>query len=182
VRGAGLGALQGTVLGGAGGALGYGYYRGAEFIGLIDAGAQSQSRESPTWRARINRGNRFNTTRAGTYTYDEVYVDDPSGGGYNILDSYDIQNRAILSRKSTQFSEVRDTTGVAYIRELARKYAPGTRIADVPTNRNRGIAGQKLRGQMILEVPVQARPIPQAVLDAAATRGVIIRDANGNVY
>jgi hypothetical protein len=182
VRGAGLGSLQGALLGGAGGALGYGCYRGAEAMGYLSATGESQSVADLTWRARVVRGNRFNTARAGTYTYDEVYVDDPSGRGYNVVDSYDIQAGEIVSRKSTQFSEVTETTGLAYVRELARKYAPGLRIADVPTNTDRGIAGQTLRGQMILEVPVQARPIPQAVLDAAAARGILIRDVNGRVY
>jgi hypothetical protein len=44
VRGAGLGALQGTVLGGAGGALGYGYYRGAESL-------QALRQTRATWKA-----------------------------------------------------------------------------------------------------------------------------------
>jgi hypothetical protein len=39
-----------------------------------------------------------------------------------------------------------------------------------------------LRGQLILEVPVQMKPVPQAVIDAANRANVLIRDMNGKVY
>jgi hypothetical protein len=34
---------------------------------------------------------------------------------------------------------------------------------------------------MILEVPEQKRPIPQAVIDAANREGILIRDSKGKV-
>lgn len=96
------------------------------------------------------------------------------------LDSYNPQAGEIVSRKLTQFSDIQLSTGTGYINEMASKYAPGTRIANVPSS---GVlAGQPLRGQMILEVPVQNKAIPQAVLDAASRLKVIIRDVNGKVY
>jgi hypothetical protein len=44
------------------------------------------------------------------------------------------------------------------------------------------IRNQPLQGDLILEVPVQAKPIPKAVLDAAGERDITIRDVAGKVY
>jgi hypothetical protein len=35
---------------------------------------------------------------------------------------------------------------------------------------------------MILEVPVQSGAVPQAILDAASAKGILIRDITGKVY
>lgn len=40
----------------------------------------------------------------------------------------------------------------------------------------------RLEGELILEVPVQTKPVPQAILDEANKRGIIIRDITGKVY
>jgi hypothetical protein len=50
----------------------------------------------------------------------------------------------------------------------------------VPSNGILG--GQRLRGRMILEVPVQEGLVPQSILDAANRLGIVIRDINGTVY
>ena len=62
-------------------------------------------------------------------------------------------------------------------------------IADVPSNRvgaNAGIfeenGGKTLRGQMILEVPVQEEPVPERVLKYARDKNIQIRDINGKEY
>ena len=89
-----------------------------------------------------------------------------------------------MSRKYTQFDEVSEETAIRYLKELEEKYAPGSIIADVPSNKtgvNRGIfkknKGNVLRGQMILEVPVQKKAeIPPNVLDYAKKKAIIIRD------
>jgi hypothetical protein len=86
----------------------------------------------------------------------------------------------IVSRKFTQLAEIKPETASKYRRELERKYAPGTKIADVPSTRESGLAGQRLRGQMYLDVPTQNAPVPQAILDDAASRRIIIRDEFGN--
>ncbi|MBI1831876.1 MAG: hypothetical protein HYR84_10550 [Planctomycetes bacterium] len=101
-------------------------------------------------------------------------------GGYYRLDSYNPQTGEIVSRKLTQFAEIDRRTALQYINELARKYPPGTIIADVPSSGP--LAGQALRGRMILEVPVQTAPIPQSVIDAANRRGILIRDIDGRIY
>ena len=80
----------------------------------------------------------------------------------------------------TQLSEIEPKSAIAYIREVARKYPPGARIADVPSNGD--LRGKILNGQLILEVPVQFKAIPRRVLDAAKTFDVKIRDIAGQVY
>lgn len=40
----------------------------------------------------------------------------------------------------------------------------------------------RLRGQMILEVPVQTNKVPQKVLDFARQKKIQIRDIEGNIY
>lgn len=71
-------------------------------------------------------------------------------------------------------------TALNYVNELPAKYPVNGTIANVPSSG--GLAGQPLLGQHILEVPVQLRPIPQSVIDAADRAGVLIRDINGHVY
>lgn len=80
-------------------------------------------------------------------------------------------------------------TAIGYLKELADKYAPGSIIADVPSNtkgRNFKIFEENgdniLRGQMYLEVPVQKKPIPNSVLDYATEKFIKIRDINGRIY
>ena len=75
------------------------------------------------------------------------------------------------------------------MKELSDKYAPGSIIADVPSNRtgiNKGIfdvnGDNVLRGKMILEVPVQAKAVPKRVIDYASLKGIKIRDINNHIY
>ena len=82
-----------------------------------------------------------------------------------------------------------EETAIRYLKELEYKYSPGSIIADVPSN-NTG-ANEKifelngdnvLRGQMILEVPVQKADIPPNVLEYAKKNDIIIRDVNRKIY
>ena len=75
------------------------------------------------------------------------------------------------------------------LKELEEKYAPGSIIADVPSNKtgvNRDIfrenKGNILDGQMILEVPVQEEKISPKVLDYAKKHRIKIRDIKGKFY
>ena len=55
----------------------------------------------------------------------------------------------------------------------------------MPSSRKQGIdvdGGAKLPRPLVLEVPVQKAPIPQAVLDHAAANKVEIRDVTGKRY
>jgi len=140
----------------------------------------------PDWlRERFAAGEDFNRRQRAKYPFNEVYVEAPCEGGACLrLDSYNPTASGgageIVSRKYTQLAEVQPQTAINYMREIERKYAPGTVIADVPTNRASGLAGERLRGQMYLEVPTQNAPVPQGILDEATERRIIIRDEFGN--
>ena len=142
----------------------------------------------------------FNKARAKFYPYNEVYLEAPKEATnlpegspikhqYVRLDSYNPHTGEIVSRKYTQLSEVSEETAIRYLKELSDKYAPGSIIADVPSNRtglNKGIfevnQGDKLKGQMILEVPVQKKPIPQNVINYADKLRIKIRNTNNKLY
>ena len=141
----------------------------------------------------------FNKARAKFYPYNEVYLEapkkainlpegSPTKHQYVRLDSY-VPNKEIVSRKYTQLSEVSEETAIRYLKELSEKYAPETKIADVPSNisgANAGIfkenRGRTLRGQTILEVPVQKKPIPQNVINYADKLRIKIRNTNNKLY
>ena len=142
----------------------------------------------------------FNKARAKFYPYNEVYLEAPKKAinlpegaptkhQYVRLDSYNPHTGEIVSRKYTQLSEVSEETAIRYLKELSDKYAPGSIIADVPSNRtgvNKGIfdvnGDNVLRGKMILEVPVQKKLVPESILKYAQDNDIQIRDINGNVY
>ena len=142
----------------------------------------------------------FNKARAKFYPYNEVYLEapkkainlpegSPTKHQYVRLDSYNPHTGEIVSRKYTQLSEVSEETAIRYLKELSDKYAPETKIADVPSNisgANAGIFkannGKVLDGQMILEVPVQAKAVPKKVIDYANKHYIKIRDINGKIY
>ena len=98
------------------------------------------------------------------------------------LDSY-IPGKEIVSRKFTQLGNVAVDTAKGYIDELATKYAPGTVIKNTTRNAD-AIAqgGEKLAGEMILEVPKQTKQIADEVIEYADEVGVKIRDVLGNIY
>ena len=82
-----------------------------------------------------------------------------------------------------------DETAIRYPKELEDKYAPGSIIADVPSNKtvsNKGIFnvnnGKVLKGRMILEVPVQKHPVSERVLLYAKENKIQIRDVEGKIY
>ena len=142
----------------------------------------------------------FNKARAKFYPYNEVYLEapkkainlpegSPTKHQYVRLDSYNPHTGEIVSRKYTQLSEVSEETAIRYLKELSDKYAPGSVIADVPSNRtglNKGIfevnQGSDLKGKMILEVPVQKKSVRESILKYARDNNIQIRDINGNVY
>ena len=115
--------------------------------------------------------------------------DSPAKHKYVRLESYNPHVGEIVSRKYTQLSEVSEETAIRYLKELLDKYSPGSIIADVPSNKtglNKDIFkannGNILKGQMILEVPVQKADIPPNVLEFAKKNDIIIRDVNKKNY
>ncbi|MFE4111444.1 hypothetical protein [Kosakonia sp. YIM B13611] len=134
----------------------------------------------PVWLQDLQAGNKFNLEQYKNYPYKELYVNKPNGNGYYRLDSYNPTTGEIVSRKFTQFADIKEATATSYIREAVNKYPVGATIAKVLSSG--ALAGDTLRGTNILEVPPQVKPIPQAVLNAADKAGVVIRDTNGKVY
>ena len=154
---------------------------GANRVGVdVAADAARAGSSRPAWLARLDAGNAFNAERAAAYPFNEVYIQSPKGSGYTRLDSYNPSAGEIVSRKFTQLSDVQPQTAFSYINEIPAKYPVNGTIANVPSSG--ALAGTRLRGQYILEVPAQVRPIPQSVLDTANRAGVVIRDANGKVH
>jgi hypothetical protein len=143
--------------------------------------------------ARVERGNTFNAEREPQYPHNEVTVDSahaddlvtkgPRKGKPNRyrVDSYD-PGKSIVSRKYPEGAKFDADAATKYIGELADKYPPGAVVSDTPANRAAGIAGQKLAGQPILEVPVLLKDVPREVLEYADRQGVKIIDTAGRVY
>jgi hypothetical protein len=153
--------------------------RGATATERVVSGAS----RAPEWLKRVREGKAFDVERSKFYDHNQLYVDKavPDGrSDYWVLDSYD-HGSGIVSRKFTQLGEVQLDTAKGYLDEFDRKYAPGTRIADVPST-DLSLRGDFLRGDQYLEIPPQRTPIPQEVIDHADELGIQIRDSNGHVY
>ena len=101
-------------------------------------------------------------------------------GRYTRLDSYNPNSGDIVSRKYTQLSNINEATAIKYINEAVSKYPAGAVITNVPSSGT--LAGKRLVGDLILEIPPQLKPIPKSVIDHAARRNFTIRDSSGMVY
>jgi hypothetical protein len=143
-------------------------------------GVGQKKTQKPQWLKKLEEGNEFNRKQTPNYPHNEVYIDKADGSGYYRVDSYNPRTGEIVSRKHTQLSDVTEQTATNYVKEVPQKYPPGAKIADVPSSGN--LSGQRLQGQMILEVPPQKAPVPKSVLDAANDAGVLIRDTSGRIY
>ena len=135
--------------------------------------------DCPEWlREKWEEGNNFNKENRPRYQYNEVEV---QGTNKNYrVDSYN-PNEAIVSRKYTQLSEVKEKTAIGYINELNYKYPSGAVITDSSFN-PAAIRGQPMVGSLYLEVPVQNNPVPQSIIDFANSKGITIIDIKGTVY
>lgn len=153
---------------------------------------------------RVYEGNIFNLENYHRYDTAEVHVTprnseiDPTSGlasasghsGYPRIDSYD-HGLEIVSRKHTQLAEIQPSTAEKYINELSNKYPAGRQdvvIADTPHNRAQfgdradDIIGNPIKGEPVLEVPVQNSPPPVEALEHAASKGVTVRDNAGTTW
>ena len=129
-------------------------------------------------KKRFEEGNNFNKENRPRYPYNEVEV---YGEGKNyVVDSY-IPDKEIVSRKYTQLASVKESTGIGYLNELEKKYPSGAIITDSPFN-PKALRGKTMKGDLILEIPVQNKPVPQKVIDYANNKGIIIRDILGKEY
>ena len=115
-----------------------------------------------------------------------LYASPPSRGGSR--DLYRSARRPLLVDARTTIALCHEQ-GVVCIPFSASPHAPGSTIADVPSNirgANAGIfeanQGRELRGQMILEVPEQKAKISPKVLEYANDHNIKIRDIKGKFY
>ncbi|MCM2426996.1 WXG100 family type VII secretion target [Streptomyces sp. RKAG337] len=161
-----IGTDLGTADGGAGGP-----------AGLLDRLLMAM----PDWlRERFESGNKFNTDNHSRFPYNEVAVEPINEGdvGRPRLDSYK-HGLEIVSRKESQLADVTPATAKGYLDELVKKYSPGTEIR---ARKYPALYGQKLKGQMILEVPAQNGVVPAEVLEYARTLKIVVRDVTGRTY
>ena len=133
------------------------------------------------WWRNFRRGNDFNIEQKKHYKYNEIYIckqginvdGSCKGSGkdrYVRLDSYDKENKKIVSRKHTKFDESEKSIkqGKNYMKELRAKYYSGATIAPVKSSKGMGFnTKEKLQGKMILEIPKQPNGIPKDLLDYA---------------
>ncbi|MGP4001327.1 WXG100 family type VII secretion target [Streptomyces sp. 8N706] len=124
-------------------------------------------------RDNFFRGNKFNNENYARYPANEVHL---SNG--KRLDSY-VPGKEIVSRKHTQMAGVDPKTARSYLDEIINKYEPDTIIR---SNKYPDLDGKPLQGDMILEVPVQHRPIPDEIIEHAQELDIVIRDVAGRVY
>lgn len=150
--------------------------------GLAGLGVAKSSKGTlPDWlRERFRAGEEFNRVNRPRYAFNEVEVADATGRVFRV-DSYDPVAREIVSRRLTQLDGVTERSAISYFQEFTRKYPEGATITHSPFN-PAILRGQRLQGDLIFEVPVQTGPIPRAVIQAAAQRGIRIRDVLGTVY
>ena len=140
--------------------------RGTTTAARISQGAQRRGvprKIARQWGRRIEQGNKFDVTRSRHHTVNQLRL-----ANNKVLDSYE-PDLLIISRKHTQLAKVRPETARGYLNEAANKYSPGEVIADTAANRARypELVGEKLSGNLVLQVPKQKAPIPSSVLDHA---------------
>lgn len=131
----------------------------------------------PQWlRDLFRKGNQFNEEREPFYRHNEVWVENkqnPNGSNLR-LDSYE-PGKEIVFRRFTQLGRILQDTFKKYLDEFETKYSPGTKINAGP------LAGQKLEGAMIFEVPPQEQKVPEEFQKLATQRKIILRDIDGNI-
>ena len=163
-------------------------------VDAAEAMEQLGVRESKPVDVRLQEarfGTQYDRIHGKKYPANQVAIRDLSGK-LRWLDSYDPVKGEIISRKSLvtsngQIALADETTMISYFQEFALKYPDGHAIAEVPSTekkiiQGRPLAGQKLTGTYILEVPPQKYAIPDRIREEASARNITIRDENGKVY
>ncbi len=137
-----------------------------------------------TWLAKVRAGKAWELMQTSRYDFRQVYVIKNEGKGYWVLDALGSEldgNRAIVSLKFTQIADIQVGSAIQMLREAYRKYRPGTIIGSTPSV-PRAFRNKPLTGQLWLEVPVQTKDIPSAVINYANRLDIRIRDVKGRIY
>ncbi|WP_440366016.1 hypothetical protein, partial [Neisseria sp. P0014.S009] len=69
-------------------------------------------------------------------------------------------------------AEVKEKTALSYLSEFTKKYSSGSEISSGKFNPN-ALKGGRLDGELILEIPVQTKPVPQKIIEEANEKGII---------
>lgn len=135
-------------------------------------------------REQIEKGNQFNRDQNPRYEpYTEIVLDsDKRVDALRVKPGREVLITEIISRKFTQLADIKPETAKRYLSEAQDKYAPGELIKDSLRNRALGLGGLTLRGRLILEVPVQDKPVPEEILRHAARYRITIRDTEGIIH
>ena len=164
---------------------GVGLSKASPYLNVANKGTGDvtpKKKSVPDWlKERWEAGNNFNKESRPRYPYNEVELEAQEVGGKKyVVDSY-APNKEIVSRKFTQLSEVQEKTAKSYLNEFTKEYSSGSKISNGTFNPN-ALKGGRLKGELILEIPVQNKPISQTILDEATKNRIIIRDIKGKVY
>jgi len=152
---------------------------------LIDQGTvrfdQYGLKRAPNWPELLHdwhEGMKFNLAQAHRFEANEITL-----GNGKRLDSY-THEMAIVSRKNSQLADLEPSTAIQYLREHLTKYSPGEIISDTARAREHfpHLIGEELKGERVLEVPVQTRPVPPEILQYASDVKVSIHDITGKIY
>ena len=69
-------------------------------------------------------------------------------------------------------AEVKEKTALSYLSEFTKKYSSGSEISSGKFNPN-ALKGGRLDGELILEIPVQTKPVPQKLLKRRMRKGLL---------
>lgn len=155
---------------------------------LVDGGLSERAAQNIV---DLLAGNAFNAQRRGIGTQlTEIELGAPGTRGPRV-DAWDPVAGEIISRKYTQLGDISPRRAADYLDELATKYPAGSPVKITPLVRRKaeqaGIDPDTLPdtlaadSDLVLEVPPQHGPLPQAVLDRADELDITIRDTDGLV-
>ncbi|MGL4177293.1 MAG: hypothetical protein ACRCSN_14585 [Dermatophilaceae bacterium] len=134
-------------------------WRAATDAGQVRFDAVTGLKRPNTWREVVadwKAGRDVNRAQWHRFDANEVAL-----GNRKVLDSY-LHREEIVSRKLSQLADLEPATARSYLNEFKAKYAPGSTISDTARGRQvyPHLAGEKLKGRYVLELPVLTRPIP----------------------
>ena len=152
-------------------------FRPARFMSPWQLRAFSGKRE---WLRNVVAGTYFNNYAKSRYAFNEVPMAKTGKlGGHLRLDSY-VRGKAIIFRRLTQLADHPDAA-MRSIKEFKKKYSGGSLIGNTKAMRDAELAGKRLKGQMVFQVPPQARGVPEDVQKFAGRKDIAIVDVNGKV-
>ena len=102
----------------------------------------------------------------------------------NLTEQYHYDNCNRLTRLDTTPTDLSKCQTIRFYRydKQGNMLSDGANTYSYSPFNPKVLRGQPMRGQHILEIPVQNKPIPKAVIDYANSNNIIIRDVKGGIY